>query len=252
MRRVTRIACCQLSPVVGDLAANRSLIAAAIAAADADIVVLPELATSGYMLSAEEAAAVALRPSELGWDGAPVVVGGFCERGEDGRLYNSAAVVVAGEVRAVYRKTHLWDEEPSLFAAGDALPPVVDTPCGRIGVLICYDLEFPEMPRGLALRGADLIACPVNWPLVEVVPDGERPSEQITAMATARANRVFLAVADREGVERGVDWVGGTCLIDERGWVVSGDVDLTRARDKQLTARSDVLADRRPELYGTS
>jgi predicted amidohydrolase len=246
---MTRIACVQLAPVVGELAANRALIADALASVDADIVVLPELATSGYMLTAPEAAAVALRPSELGWDVGPVVIGGFCERGDDGRLYNSAAVVDPRGVQAVYRKTHLWDREPSLFVAGSEPPPIVETAHGRIGVLICYDLEFPEMPRGLALRGADLIACPVNWPLMERVPAGERASEQVTAMATARANRVFVAVADRCGAERGVDWVGGTCLIDERGWVVDGEVDLLRARDKALTSRSDVFADRRPELY---
>jgi predicted amidohydrolase len=245
---MTRIACVQLAPIVGELAANRALIASSLASIDADIIVLPELATSGYMLTPEEAAAVALRPSELDWSG-DIVIGGFCERGDDGRLYNSAAVVERGELRAVYRKTHLWDREPSLFAAGSAPPPIVETPFGRIGVLICYDLEFPEMPRSLALRGADLIACPVNWPLLERVPSGERPSEQVTAMAAARANRVFVAVADRSGAERGVSWVGGTCLIDERGWVVDGDVDLSRARDKRLTERADVIADRRPELY---
>ena len=85
-------------------------------------------------------------------------------------IYNSAAVVDSSGVRAVYRKTHLWDRERLIFTPGAELPPVVETAHGRIGVLICYDLEFPELPRSLALRGADLICAPVNWPLIDPPP----------------------------------------------------------------------------------
>src|SRR5688500_13238793 len=111
---MTRVACIRLAPTVGDLAANLALIRRALSSAEADIVVLPELVTSGYVFSGfEEAAAVAVEPSSLAWWGefGALVVGGFCERGSDGRLYNSAAVVDASGVLAVYRKTHLWDRE---------------------------------------------------------------------------------------------------------------------------------------------
>ena len=77
--------------------------------------------------------------------GAAVVVGGFCERGDDGHVYNSAALVDGTGVRAVHRKTHLWDREKLWFRPGDEPPPVVDTAVGRIGMLICYELEFPEL-----------------------------------------------------------------------------------------------------------
>ena len=136
---------------------------------------------------------------------------------------------------AVYRKTHLWDRERLIFTPGDAVPPVLDTAFGRLGVLVCYDLEFPEMPRSLALRGAELLCVPVNWPVVERPPAGEHPPEQLTAMSAARVNRVFIAVCDRVGAERGVEWVGGTAVIDENGWIVGAseaEVDLARARDK--------------------
>jgi predicted amidohydrolase len=253
---MTRVACLRLGPTLGDLDANRALVRRALAAVDADIVVLPELVTSGYVFaSREEAAAVAIAPGELaewGTYGA-LVVGGFCEQGDDGRLYNSAAVVDASGVRAVYRKTHLWDRERLIFTPGDALPPVLDTAFGRVGVLICYDLEFPEMPRLAALRGADLICAPVNWPLLERPPAGEHAPEVLTAMSAARVNRVFIAVFDREGSERGVEWVGGTAVIDENGWiagVTEAEVDLVRARDKVFNGLSDAFADRRPELYG--
>ena len=117
---MTRIACCQVDPAIADLAGNSALIEAQITAAvaaGADIIVLPELVTSGYMLAdVDEARSVALSPASpefAKWAAAAgdsVVIGGFCELGDDGLLYNSAAVVDAGGVVAVYRKTHLWDQ----------------------------------------------------------------------------------------------------------------------------------------------
>lgn len=265
---MTRIDCRQLAPRIADLAANRELTVGAIHAAvtgGADVVVLPELATSGYVFaSRDEARSVAVSPEhELfgEWAGAAgdaLVVGGFCEAGDDGLLYNSAAVVGASGVLAVYRKLHLWDREKLVFEPGSAVPPVLDTRMGRIGVLICYDLEFPELTRTLALAGADLIVVPTNWPVVET-PPGERPPEVIAAQAAARSNRVFIACCDRTGAERGQQWTAGTHVIDEWGWVLSAadgegaataDVDLARARDKRFTPLADALADRRPELYG--
>ncbi len=287
---MTRVVCVQLAPVLGDVAANRTLSTAAVRAAvddGADVVVLPELVTSGYVFTdtAEAAAAAITAEDPLFADWAAeaarsprpgsVVVGGFAETGPAGTVFNSAALLDASGVRAVYRKTHLWDREKLLFTPGDEVPPVVDTAHGRIGVIICYDLEFPEITRSLALDGADLIAVPTNWPLVER-PAGERPPEVQIAMAAARVNHVFVACADRTGTERGQRWTGGTALIDDQGWVLdtveehresiegaahgavpgrvvgtaAADVDLARARDKTWTALADVFADRRPELYG--
>ena len=132
-----------------------------------------------------------------------LVVGGFCERGDDGRLVQQRRGRGRSGVLAVYRKTHLWDRERLIFTPGDAVPPVLDTAFGRVGVLVCYDLEFPEMPRSLALRGAELLCVPVNWPVVERPPAGEHPPEQLTAMSAARVNRVFIAVCDRVGCGAG-------------------------------------------------
>ncbi|HLH66991.1 MAG TPA: nitrilase-related carbon-nitrogen hydrolase [Solirubrobacteraceae bacterium] len=267
---MTRIICQQLAPRVGSLDFNRRLALDAIEAAvreRADVIILPELVTSGYVFqSAQEAAACAIDagdPLLSEWAAAAgrgdaVVIGGFCELGHDGRVYNSAAIVDGNGVLGVYRKLHLWDREKLWFTPGDEPPRVYDTPAGRIGVLICYDLEFPEMARTLALAGAELIAVPTNWPLVDR-PEGERPPEVINAMAAARLNRVYVACCDRVGTERGQEWTGGTVIVDENGWVRASQtgvgearaaVDLTRARDKSLTTLADVLADRRPELYG--
>jgi predicted amidohydrolase len=267
---MTRITCQQVAPAIADLQSNRELSVGAIAQAvhaGADIVVLPELVTSGYVFeSVDEAASVAIRPDHAlfrEWAaaaarGPAVVIGGFCERGEDGLLYNSAAVVDGSGVLGVYRKTHLWDREKLFFEPGSAAPPVFDTSQGRVGVLICYDLEFPELTRMLALAGAELIAVPTNWPLVER-PAGERPPEVIIGMAAARVNRVFVACCDRTGTERGQEWTAGTTIIDESGWVIATqaheasatiEVDLAIARAKKLTNLCDALGDRRPELYG--
>ena len=88
---------------------------------------------------------------------------------------------------------------------------MLDTLHGRIGVIVCYDLEFPEWTRAAALRGAELLCVPTNWPL-EPRPAGERPMEVLRAMVTAATNRMAVAVCDRCGPERGVDWVAGTAI----------------------------------------
>lgn len=265
---MTRIACCQFSPVFGDLPGNVAAIEAKIGAAvaaGADVVVLPELATSGYMFAdADEARGLALpSSSELfaNWcaaAGDSVVVVGFCEAGEDGLLYNSALVVDGSGVLACYRKTHLWDREKLVFTPGAAVPPVLKTRHGAIAVMVCYDLEFPELTRRAVVDGAELIVAPVNWPLFPR-PDGERPGEVITAMSTARTNKVAVAACDRCGVERGQPWTAGTAVVDPDGWVVAtagpeagmavADIDLLVTHDKSLTEYVDLLADRRLDLY---
>jgi predicted amidohydrolase len=267
-----RVACQQIAPVVGDLEGNRQLTLEAIAeavASGAQVVVLPELSSSGYVFeSAEEArscAEPAAGPTLQSWSraassGDAIVVGGFCELGEGGLLYNSAALVDATGVVAVYRKIHLWDREKLFFEPGLECAPVVETRFGRIGVQVCYDLNFPEVARGLAVAGADLIVLPTNSPRFPR-PEGERPMEIVLAMASAHLNHVFFAMCDRCGPERGVDWVGGSVVCDEWGWLLAGppqgfgpglvlaECDLSRARDKAWNERNDVLGDRRPELY---
>jgi predicted amidohydrolase len=268
---VARVRCDQLAPVLGDLEGNgRSVLAAVERAVEdrVDVLVLPELATTGYVFrDADEAATVAVTADDPlfarvagALDGTDtVVVVGFCER--DGRvLRNSVAVVDRTGVRTVYRKTHLWDRETLVFTPGDAAPPVVDTAHGRIGVLVCYDMEFPEMPRMLALAGADLIAVPTNWPVGDH-PERDRVAEVIAAQAAARTNGVFIACCDRAGTERGQDWNEASVIVDQFGWVaaeteagagataITVDVFPALARDKSTSPHNDWIGDRRPELY---
>lgn len=229
---------------------------------------LPELVTSGYVInSVSELASTAMSEGDETFENwrrliagrDAIVVGGFAERGADGNFYNSAAVVGKDGLRAIYRKNHLWDEEKRWFMPGGDPPPVIHTEFGKLGVLICYDLEFPESVRDLAIRGAEVITVPTNWPL-SLKPSGERPPEIGNAMVAARLSRVFIACSDRVGSERGVDWTGGSCIVGPDGWVlaeridrdfgpISADVDLSSARDKSLNRINDVLTDRRPALY---
>ena len=270
---MTVVAACQLGLAVGEADANRAAAAAAIAAAagrGAELVVLPELCDSGYVftgaaearaLASTVASSAALREWQaLAGRYGLTIVGGFCELGADGLVYNSAAVVGPDGILAVYRKAHLWDAEKLVFTPGDAPPPVVDLPFGRVGLMICYDLEFPEWVRLPALAGADLIAAPVNWPAMPV-PVGERPCDVVRVQADACVNGVFIAVADRCRAERGVSWVGGTVIVGPDGYPLAGPVtsddpavlvascDLARARNKQVSTHNDVIADRRPLLY---
>jgi 5-aminopentanamidase len=267
---VTRIACRQLAPTIAELDLNIAMTTSAVReslAAGAQLVVLPELATCGYMFtSSHEARSVAIglgHPVFAEWatavrEAGGVVVGGFAELGDDGFVYNSAAVVDGSGVLAVYRKVHLWDNEKNIFTPGSVEPPVVTTPLGKLGILICFDLEFPEFPRSLALRGAELLVAPTNWPR-ETVPAGERVPELTVAMAAAYSNHVGIACCDRAGTERGQDWNEASCIIDEHGWVIanvdasgiaSADLDLSLSHDKTMSALVDVFGDRRPELYG--
>jgi predicted amidohydrolase len=267
-----RVACQQIAPAVGDLRGNRHLTREAVheaVAAGARLVVLPELCTSGYVFESSKEARSCAEPADgpslQAWAeeaaaGDAVVVGGFCELGHDGLLFNSAAVVDRNGVIGVYRKIHLWDREKLFFEPGRECAPVVETRVGRLGVAVCYDLNFPEVARGLALAGADIVTLPTNWPFFPRA-EAERPMEFAVAMTTAHLNHVFLAACDRHGEERGVEWTGGSVICDEWGWPLAGpvegygrglllaDCDFARAREKAWNERNHVFADRRPELY---
>ncbi|MFK8332562.1 nitrilase-related carbon-nitrogen hydrolase [Pseudomonas sp. BJa5] len=267
-----KVACCQLAPKIGDLAHNRRICERAIrhaAQQGARVVVLPELVQSGYLfhdLAEALAHAEALDgPTLQLWQALAleldiVIVGGFCEQLDQQRVANSAALVDSSGLRVVYRKAHLWDGEHAIFTPGSEAPPVVETAVGRIGVMICYDIEFPEWVRLPALAGAELICVPVNW------PDGprpaiERPNEVVRVQANASVNRVFIAACDRHGQERGMNWVQGSVIVDADGYPVAGPAEaageqilvatlrLGEARNKYISRHNHLHQDRRPELY---
>ncbi|AHZ68219.1 hypothetical protein OU5_1140 [Pseudomonas mandelii JR-1] len=269
----TVVACCQVAPKIGDLAYNRTLTERAIRSAalqGAQVVVLPELVQSGYLFADRDEALTLSETTDgptlrlwtaLAKELNVVVVGGFCERLQGDALANSAAMIDPQGLRAVYRKAHLWDAESEIFSPGNDAPPVVETVHGRIGMLICYDLEFPEWVRLPALAGAELLCAPVNWP-DGPRPPTERPAEVVRVQANASVNRMFIAACDRHGHERGVGWVQGSVIVDADGYPLAGPAEqggeqillatlnLAEARNKRISARNDLHRDRRLGLYG--
>lgn len=253
--------------VLGDVDGNVGRVADAIASAaarGASLIVAPELALSGYVFAdAAEARTAALDRHDDRFallraalpEGATAVVG-YAEA-TSGALFNTAVVFTRSASLAHYRKSHLWGIERAFFEPGDSAGTVVESPVGTLGVAICYDNEFPEVPRRLALAGAELLALPVNWPAV-ARPAGEHPPEIIQAMAAARSSRLATVVADRRGEERGVAWTSGSAVIDGDGWIAAhpdeshvaiADLDIPAVGDKRLPPHNDLFADRRPELY---
>lgn len=268
-----RAAACQLRIDVERPAPLGEIRAIVAAAADkgSRLVVLPELALSGYLFSSAEELSERAEPRDgrtadlvarLSAEHECVVVAGFPEA-EGEVVHNSAVIADRGEVLGIYRKVHLWDQEKRLFAPGEEPPLVVDTSIGRVGVMICYDAEFPEWVRMASQDGADILAVPVNWPLLPR-PAGQDAVEVAKVRAAAAAYRVPIVVADRCGEERGVDWVGGSLVADAGGYLLRGpatssgiaqpttviaDVDLLEGQGKSLTAMAHVWHDRRPDLY---
>jgi 5-aminopentanamidase len=265
-----RGAAIQLSPVFGELEDNRKRAARAIeeaASLGAELVVLPELCISGYVFTDAFEARALSEPvagetvagwSELAAKHELTIVGGICERDELDGLHNSAVVVDKTGLIASYRKTHLWNREQLVFTPGTRQAPVVDTDHGRIGLAICYDSFFPEVMRGLALAGAEVIVVPMNSPVTDP-PFLPVPVEVSLVIASAAVNRVFVIQADRTRAERGVGWAEASCIVDPDGRLLAGpnhgravlvaDLDLGQARDKSYGERNDVLADRRVDMY---
>jgi N-carbamoylputrescine amidase len=279
--RPLRIACAQYEPRVGEGEGNRAeAIVRVEAAADrgAQIIVLPELASSGYVFGSEDEAEGLAEDAASG----PTIealaqvcrrrglyaVTGLDERGA-GCRYNSAVVVGPGGPLATYRKLHLFYDEQSWFRPGEQIV-VVDLPVPgagvvKLGLAICYDLWFPEVARALALRGAEVIAVPTNW----VASFRRRPYDDrghcqgdIMAMAAAAANGTVVACADRIGAERGVTFLGASIIVGSDGWPVAGpaspdraellvaDLDLAAVeRARRRTPRNHLLGDRRPDAY---
>ena len=269
------VACCQVAPKIGDLAYNRTLTERVIrqaASVGAQIVVLPELVQSGYLFHDRSEALSLSEPSDgpainlwkaLAKELNILIVAGFCERLGADQLANSAAMIDAQGLRAVYRKAHLWDEENAIFSAGNAPPPVVETAFGRISMMICYDLEFPEWVRLPALAGAQLLCAPVNWP-DGPRPERERLAEVVRVQANASVNRLFIAACDRHGHERGVGWVQGSVIVDADGYPLAGPTELAgeqlllatmnlkEAHNKHISKLNDLHGDRRPQLYSNA
>jgi predicted amidohydrolase len=234
----------------------------------AQLVVFPECAISGYGFSELEPAWAAAEQipgpttdalQALCAEADAYVVVGLLERVTEEIVYNSAALVGPDGLLGIYRKAHL----PLLgvdryVTPGDTGFRVWETPVGRIGMLICYDLRFPEAMRAVALNGADVVALPTNW------PDGSQNAPEFVTRTRALENRIFLLACNRCGTESGFWFFGHSQISDPRGVVLAeagdseeicyAEIDPAQARRKRIVLRPDefeldTVGDRRPDLY---
>lgn len=272
MVETVRIACCQLNVAFGDPVANAGLVVAHLvdlARRGVQLAVFPECFLTGYCVPSLEAAHGIAIPADhaalreirtaVQETGCLAVVG-FAELCPDGKVANAAALVEPGKPVRIYRKTHLPFLGLDRFVEPGQELEVFETAIGRIGILICYDQRPPEPARVLALRGADLIVLPTNWPV------GAETSATIVAPTRAAENRVFYAACNRTGTEHGFDFIGHSGIYDVVGKtlakagveeaVLIADLDFAEARNKRTVNipgeyEMAIFDSRRPELYGT-
>ncbi len=259
-----RIAFSQFAPELGAVEKNRERLAALLERVEADLVVLPELATTGYLFASREDVWRLAEPIpgptvELLHACAKrrdsYIVLGLAERAGD-RCYNSAVLIGPQGVIGTYRKMHLFHEEKRLFDPGDLGFPVFEIEGVKVGLLICFDHFFPEAARTLALQGAQVIAHPSNLILPGV--------GQLTTRVRALENRVFWILANRVGTEAcgslRVTFTGCSQIIAPDGSILCEappegenvsvvEISPQQACDKRVTALTDLFADRRPTWY---
>jgi len=258
-----RVALYQCPPLPLDVAGNlKRLHQLAQEATDADLLVLPEMFLTGYNIGVEAVGALA-EPQDgpsaqaiatLAKNSGVAILYGYPERADDGQIYNAVQLIDAsGQRLCNYRKTHLFgDLDNSMFSAGGDDFPLVELNGWTLGFLICYDLEFPENTRRLALAGAELILVPTaNMVPFDFVAD-------VTVRARAFENQCYVAYANYCGQEGEIQYCGQSSIAAPDGQRIAQaglDEALIVARlDRQLMldsrAANRYLLDRRPELYG--
>jgi predicted amidohydrolase len=261
-----RLACLQLEPIFGHRDDNLARIRGALTGRRADLVVLPELVTTGYVFAdrgelASLAEEVPGGPStevlaSLSARTGQAICAGIAERDGD-RLYNAAVLVGPEGYIGTYRKVHLFDRENALFDTDDTGFRVFDVGGVRVGVMICFDWFYPESTRTLALSGADVVAHPSNLVLSWC---------QRSMPVRCLENHIACATANRTGTEsRGgvsltftgesqITGFAGDVLarapLEGEAWI-EAEIEPERARDRALGSIRDTLAHRRPHLYAT-
>ncbi len=252
----------QFTPVFGNIDKNIEQISQLTKKIKtADLIVLPELASTGYKFKdKDKAIALSERAddskflnflSDVASRKGCYIVAGFNERkGEV--LYNSSVLMGPDGIVGIYRKLHLFWDEKKIFEPGNLGLPVFDTEIGKIGMLICFDWMFPEAWRVLALKGASVIAHPANLVL---------PFCQSVTPSYSLINRVFIATANRLGSENELTFTGNSIITNPIGEIIASgstakteiitaDIDTSLASNKKITPENDTFKDRRTDVYG--
>ncbi len=224
-----------------------------------DILVFPELSTTGYYfdnrkdlkkISFQKDDEIFDTLEKLCKDGFKNIVFGFSEKDGE-KIYNSSMMITFEGKRFVYRKTHLFFKEKNLFDSGDTGFFVVKLKNIKVGMMICFDWFFPESARTLALKGAQLILHPSNLVM---------PYCQDAMITRSIENRVFSITSNRIGREGGYNFTGKSQIVSFDGKIIHRakslteevfitDIDLEKAKNKKINEMNDLFKDRRGEYY---
>ena len=259
-----RVGYYQFAPVFGCVSENRVEIMNFLENIDADLAVLPELPFTGYGFSnREELLSLAEDPDDSSAVSDLVslclrrrmhIVTGFAERSGE-QCFNSSLLLGPSGVCGIYRKLHLFDREKTYFDPGNLPLRVFDIGGIRIGMMVCFDWIFPEVARTLALQGADILCHPANLVLTYC---------QQTMLSRCIENMVYSVTANRTGCEKhpfgDLEFTGTSQIVAPGGVIIhrgdskiteaySVEINIDRARNKTITQRNNVLADRRSEYY---
>ncbi|OGP21847.1 MAG: acyltransferase [Deltaproteobacteria bacterium GWA2_55_10] len=260
-----KVAFIQTCPEFGDVKANVEAAVKRIARIDAELVVLPELFSTGYQfrgrkelldLSEEVSSGYAVkRLKEVAADKGAWIVAGLAERAGR-KAYNSAVLVGPKGHIGTYRKAHLFWDEKKYFDKGNTPFMVYKAGKARVGMMICFDWVFPEAARTLSLMGAEIICHPSNL-VLPFCPD---------AMITrSLENRVFTISANRVGTEtrvkgKALKFIGTSQVTSPMGEVLVragrvreqtgvAEIDPRDARAKNITPTNHIFKDRRKDLF---
>ena len=259
-----RVGFFQFAPTFGEVAANLSKVVSALRKVEADIIVLPELAFTGYFFqNRSELAFLAEDPADsstisslvaLCRDRGFFLVTGFAEKSRD-KIFNSALLVGGDGLLHTYRKLHLFNTEKESFDPGDTPLETIELRDVKIGLMVCFDWIFPEVARILALKKADLLCHPSNLVLTHC---------QQAMITRCLENSVYAVTANRFGSDirpRGtLTFTGQSQIVAPKGELIYraksdneelfiAEINVARARDKWITQKNDLLEDRRPERY---
>ena len=255
----------QFSPAFAAVRQNIEKIEGALDGLRTDLVVLPELCTTGYLFASPDDVGILAEPIPGGESVRRFetlcrrnrfhMVAGIAESA-GASCYNSAVLVGPGGWIGAYRKIHLFWKEKTWFAPGNSAFRAWDIGSVRVGLMVCFDWIYPEAARSLALQGADILCHPANL-VLPYCPD---------AMVTRSVeNRVFAVTANRIGSEERdgipkLTFIGRSQAVGPSGEILfrmgeteegirTVEINPRLARDKKIMNTNDLWLDRRPELY---
>ena len=254
----------QFRPLFGKVQRNLNRVINALEDVKADLIVLPELAFTGYHFKdRSELKVLAEDPANSPTVGALVdlcqrnniyLVTGFAEKNKN-KIFNSALLIGPKGVEHIYRKLHLFNAEKKYFDEGDIPLQVNIVNDVKIGMLICFDWVFPETIRALTLQGAEVIAHPSNLVLTFC---------QEAMITRCLENRVFAVTTNRFGSDKrqhgDLKFTGKSQIVGPDGVLISRaasqrealfitEIDPEQSHNKNITALNDLIADRRTEYY---